>query len=393
MATAMTSPSSMASDLKDLTEQITRLTLLVGGQPHQQSNPLLPANAPRVTSPRPPWNPRCIYCDSLEHRRNQCPEFQDEVSKGVVGLNEQGRVKLMATAEEVWTMFGKGGMKVIVQACLAMRAPNGSSQVTLNAANARVASVGAITFEDGAEYGKLGSSMMTMVQDADGQWVDVSVEEKRKYGGTNQGRRVKPRTDSGSQGTDRSRTAFQDPSHPTPVPNFRYPPPVQVMEVPDEDIPDRTPEAPLQAAAVNKPKFRLASGLNQTITTEEIGEKVMQAPIQLRMCELLAVSTEVANYIHDQTRRRRIPLDLNTTAVQHDQSAGDVSTSITGASVNAVQSPSGINKPLYACPSARTKVFAELGRALDVFFSNAQIWFDHKVALRAGSSRKDMARC
>ena len=50
-------------------------------------------------------------------------------------------------------------------------------------------------------------------------------------------------------------------------------------------------------------------------------------------------------------------MDLNATAIQHDQCAGDVSASITGASVNAVQSPSGINKPLYACPSARTKVF------------------------------------
>jgi len=114
MATAMTSPSSMASDLKDLTEQIARLTLLVGGQPHQQSNPLLPANTSGVTSLRSPWNPRCIYCDSLEHCRNQCPEFQDAVSKGVVGLNKQGRVKLMATGEEVSTMLGKGGMKVIV---------------------------------------------------------------------------------------------------------------------------------------------------------------------------------------------------------------------------------------------------------------------------------------
>ena len=57
-------------------------------------------------------------------------------------------MKLMATGEEVPTMFGKGGMKVIVQAHLAMRAPNGSSQITLNAVNTRVASVGAITFED-----------------------------------------------------------------------------------------------------------------------------------------------------------------------------------------------------------------------------------------------------
>ena len=43
--------------------------------------------------------------------------------------------------------------------------------------------------------------MMAMVQDSGDQWVDVDVEEKRKHGGANQGRRVRPRMD-GSQATD-----------------------------------------------------------------------------------------------------------------------------------------------------------------------------------------------
>jgi hypothetical protein len=102
--TTMTSPNSTASDLdlKDLTEQISRLTLLINGQ----SQP-----AP----PQLPWNARCMYCDSLVHtRRNECPEFQEALGKGVIGINEMGRVKLMLTGEELPLMFGKGGMRVVV---------------------------------------------------------------------------------------------------------------------------------------------------------------------------------------------------------------------------------------------------------------------------------------
>jgi len=191
--------------------------------------------------------------------------------------------------------------------------------------------------------------------------VDVDVQEKKKHGGANQGHRVTPQKD-GSQAIDRSQTVQNSPPT-SAMPNFGYPPPVHVTEVPDEEMPDRMPmhdripdgsQAPV---AVNKPKFRLASELNQAINTEDVWKKVMEAPIQLRMCELLAVSTEVANYIHDQTRRHRIPVDLNANATQI-QSAEGVSASVTEASVNAVWLP-GISKPLYACLSAKTKVFLD----------------------------------
>ena len=59
-------------------------------------------------------------------------------------------------------------MKVIVQVCLATRTPN-ASRVSPNVANTRVESVRAITYDDGGEYGKLGSSMMAMVQDSEDQ--------------------------------------------------------------------------------------------------------------------------------------------------------------------------------------------------------------------------------
>ena len=104
-----------------------------------------------------------------------------------------------------------------------------------------------------------------------------------------------------------------------------------------------------------KTKFRLASELNQTVTTEAVGRKVMDAPIQLRMCELLAVSTEVANYIHDQTRKRRVPIPSDSVS-NRISPAEDAATEII-VSANADLTQLGaVEKSLYACPSARAKV-------------------------------------
>ncbi len=59
------------------------------------------------------------------------------------------------------------------------------------------------------------------------------------------------------------------------------PPPVRSTEVPNEDkssenndprTPNRSP-----ATMTNKPKFHLASKLNQMVTTEDVGRKIMEA--------------------------------------------------------------------------------------------------------------------
>jgi len=53
-----------------------------------------------------------------------------------------------------------------------------------------------------------------------------------------------------------------------------------------------------------KPKYRLQSELDKSIGVAEVGEKVMNAPITLQIKEILAVPLEMANYLHEQTRRK-----------------------------------------------------------------------------------------
>jgi hypothetical protein len=147
--TTMTSPSSTASDIRDLTDQISRLTLLIGGS--QQT----PNKSASIPSQRLPWNARCMYCDSLIHtQRNECPEFQEALGKGVIGINEVGKVKLMATGEELPLMFGKGGMKVVVASRLA-------TLTGLNRVPTQGVGVTAVNIENGLglSYGALEKSL------------------------------------------------------------------------------------------------------------------------------------------------------------------------------------------------------------------------------------------
>jgi hypothetical protein len=70
----------------------------------------------------------------------------------------------------------------------------------------------------------------------------------------------------------------------------------------------------------------------------------MEANVQLRMCELLAVSPGVVTYFHDQTRKRRVPLGEVSSASAEDN--------VISADSNLAQ----VDKSLYAVPSPRAKV-------------------------------------
>jgi len=54
----------------------------------------------------------------------------------------------------------------------------------------------------------------------------------------------------------------------------------------------------------------------------------MDTPVQLSIREILAVSGDIAGYLHDQTRKRRIPLEPtvvhNPTTIQSSVSSVDV---------------------------------------------------------------------
>src|SRR5271170_3158852 len=56
-------------------------------------------------------------------------------------------------------------------------------------------------------------------------------------------------------------------------------------------------------------KYRLASGLSETTPISAIGEKLMDTPVSLTLREVLASSSDIATYMHDQTRERRMPID------------------------------------------------------------------------------------
>src|SRR5436190_24138467 len=75
----------------------------------------------------------------------------------------------------------------------------------------------------------------------------------------------------------------------------------------------------------------------------------MDTPVTLNLREVFAASSEVSSYIHDQTRKRRKPIDPNLEAMV-------TSTEPAPASVTPiVHVNSATMAPLYACTSGRTK--------------------------------------
>jgi len=59
---------------------------------------------------------------------------------------------------------------------------------------------------------------------------------------------------------------------------------------------------------------RNQSNLGKSISVAEVGEKIINAPIILSIKEFLADSPEMSSYIHEQTRRRWIPVGESATA-------------------------------------------------------------------------------
>ena len=92
------------------------------------------------------------------------------------------------------------------------------------------------------------------------------------------------------------------------------------------------------------------SKLKRIIDTTQIEEKIMDTPIRLSIHEILAISEDVVGYLHDQTRKHRIPIEdapAPGTAVQ----AAITATSMSSVDVNLMDS-----KSYYAPPSGHAKV-------------------------------------
>jgi hypothetical protein len=328
---ATTPTSAPASDsVAELTKQFARLALAMeasmqGRLPVSVSN----VNAPTPISGSPSDRPQCVWCDSTKHRRRECSEFTEALHSQRVSLNDRGRV--VFNGEELPLMWGKGGMKKL----LSFAAP--TVPITVGNNN--------ITLESYGDLGSQSSVMITTLDFENGtrtdEIIDAEVNEKRRRDEILR-RRVRPRLEE-----DVLPHAPALPRVPIPPVPLSGPTPEIVMQ----DVQDnRRSTTPGNSEAAPK-KFRLVSDLSQTVSTSQIGEKIMDTPVQLSMREVLAVSSEVSSYLHDQTRKRRVPIDPLPVPVPAAANTANMSSSVLASSVN-----SGYLKKFYACPSGRAKV-------------------------------------
>jgi hypothetical protein len=81
----------------------------------------------------------------------------------------------------------------------------------------------------------------------------------------------------------------------------------------------------------------------------------MDTPVQLSIREILAVSGDVAGYLHDQTRKRRIPLDITASTAEAAVTCSSSSSS-SSWSIPIVNVANSELKSYYALPSGKAKV-------------------------------------
>ena len=94
-------------------------------------------------------------------------------------------------------------------------------------------------------------------------------------------------------------------------------------------------------------KYRLASGLEETTPISAIGEKLMDTPVSLTLREFLVSSPGIATYMHDQTRKRRVPIDSHLESMV-------LSTAPAPSSVPPIVEINNASLvPFYAAPSGR----------------------------------------
>lgn len=222
--------------------------------------------------------------------------FAEALKSGNIKINENGRIAFTPSGVEIPPAFGRGGMRVMYDLIFSTMA----SQAKVNT----------ITFDDG--YGTDGN-VRVVKKDEDDRWIEVDVEEKRKQDDGKFQRNARRKVDATWQPDPAS--AAQPSTAPTgvaqhwPIPTLSNQPASGPASSASQTQPANTLMDLDPLPDATKPKYRLQSELGKTISVVDFGEKIMNAPIMLSIKEFLAVSPEMSGYIHEQTRRKRIPLD------------------------------------------------------------------------------------
>ena len=128
--------NSSSEHISDLIKKFSEMTLAVimaniGAlqNPAPMVTPTAPGAAVAVSlENRPARPPRCFWCDSTEHISRSCPELG--LQEGLV-RNEKGHVVNASTGLKLPTMYGRGGMRILIHTrCLTM-----STMTTANSTN------------------------------------------------------------------------------------------------------------------------------------------------------------------------------------------------------------------------------------------------------------------
>jgi hypothetical protein len=221
-----------------------------------------------------------------------------------------------------------------------------------------------ITFDDGVR--ELGGDTRTVSVKETGEWIEADVEDKRKREDGRFQRNARRKIDGVWQDvTDPSQPAPGGTSQRQAAPGGTGQTPVapaSTGQSPAGPASTGTPASQTQpqtndsgpetmdvdSEAAN-PKYRLQSELGKTISITDVGENIMNAPIQLSIKEFLAVSPEMSGYIHEQTRRKRVPRD----DVDSNNSINEIDA---GVNTTSVMPGGKAFRPFYAIPSGRALV-------------------------------------
>ena len=300
-------PMISANDpMAELSKQFSQLVLMLQSSQAQPTMQAASAPAPAVTKPSRPYH--CMYCDSTDHfRKGECSALQAAIGDGKVRLDEYNRIVNARNGEKYPLRYGQGGIRSLVE-------------------NTNVAASTAITLEPCVASVGGQNSVHYVTIDENGnilhEAVDVDVDEKRKWSDDGPVKRhVRPRVEEP-----------QSSNIPMENPPATVASPSKVL--PDEPAVVPTPIPP--STTVPVPKYRLASSLQDQVSFDTVGEKLMDTPVSLTMKEVCAISPDLGNWLSDRTRKRRKPIEAtftsNTTAtpILYAAASGKVKATLDG---------------------------------------------------------------
>jgi hypothetical protein len=226
-----------------------------------------------------------MYCDSTDHfRKGECSALQAAIGDGKVRLDEYNRIVNAKTGEKYPLRYGQGGIKSLVE-------------------NSTVAATTAITLEPCVASMGGQNSVHYVTIDENGnvlhEAVDVDVDEKRKRDEGPVKRFVRPRVEE-------PKTSNIPTGNSPPVSDQPY-------VLPDGPAVVSVPSPSHSVAPA--PKYRLASSLQEQVSFDAVGEKLMDTPVSLTMKEVCAISPDLGNWLSDRTRKRRKPIEAASTSV------------------------------------------------------------------------------